>query len=185
MTTIKLQDGTEALNLAEVKAHLRVDHNDEDALIELYISAARETAEARTGRAITVNTYRMALDCFPDSAIELDYPKLISVQSVKYFDEAGVQQTINSADYVLDTVSQPGWVNPAPGLTWPKTQEDRINAVEIEYTAGYTVVPKPLKVWMLLAITDLYERRGRSSERPAVPQEFADSYLDPFKIWML
>ena len=46
MPTIKLLDGPEGLTLAETKAHLRVDHDSEDALIQTYISASRGAAAA-------------------------------------------------------------------------------------------------------------------------------------------
>ena len=183
MTTIKLADAaTEAITLAEAKAHLRVDDSNEDTLIGVFISAARNACEARTGRAITPTTYRMALDTFPETGIELAFPRLISVESVKYYDLAGVLQTVAPADYLVDVISEPGWVSPGPGLIWPEIQE-RINAVLIDYTAGYSTVPTDLKAWMLLAITDLFERRGRSSERPAVPQAFADGLLERYKVW--
>lgn len=38
------------LDLATVKSHLRVDHDDEDALIEAYLAAAISTFETWTNR---------------------------------------------------------------------------------------------------------------------------------------
>ena len=185
MSTIKLSDASvEAIALAQAKLHLRVDESDEDSLISLYIGAARNACEARTGRAITLTNFRLTMDAFPSGAIELSFPRLISVQSVKYYDLDGVFQTLAAQDYLLDAVSEPGLVYQAQGLAWPNAQE-RIGAVVVDYTAGYSDVPKDLMAWMLLAITDLYERRGRSSERPAVPQAFADGLLDRYKVWAM
>lgn len=41
-----------ALTLAEVKLHLRVDHNAEDSLIQQYMSAAHDQVEEFLGRAV-------------------------------------------------------------------------------------------------------------------------------------
>jgi hypothetical protein len=84
----------------------------------------------------------------------------------------------------LDSVSEPGYLVPAAGRTWPTTQ-DRINTVEVEYTAGYagSVIPTPIKHWILLAIGDMDANRERSAEKPAVPQDFAEGLLDTYKIW--
>ncbi len=183
MATSKLTDGPECITLAEAKIHLRVDHASEDALIERLIAAARLYAEARTGRATTVATYRLALDSFPDGPLELPVPPLVAVTGITYRDEAGVQQTVAPADYFSDAISEPGWVSPQPGLTWPKTQE-RMSAVLVTYTAGYAVVPANFRAWMFLALTDLYERRAKSAERPVLPQEFAVGLLDPFIVWV-
>ena len=41
-----------ALTLAEVKLHLRVDHNAEDSLIQQYMAAAHDQVEEFLGRAV-------------------------------------------------------------------------------------------------------------------------------------
>ena len=173
------------VSLEEAKAQARVDCADEDGLIGAYITAATDAASDRLQRALVPTRYRLTLDSFPD-AIELILPPIISVESVKYIDHNGDQQTLDPQDYYLDSVSEPGYLVPAAGRAWPATQ-DRINAVEVEYTAGYpaSAVPSPVKTWILLALGDLYEQRTRSAEKPVVPQFFAESLLDTYKIWSL
>ena len=173
------------VSLEEAKAQTRTDCADEDGLIGGYITAATDAASDRLQRALVPTRYRLTLDSFP-SAIELLLPPIISVQSVKYIDANGAQQTLDPQDYFLDSVSEPGYLVPAAGRAWPATQ-DRINAVEVEYTAGYadSAIPSPIKSWILLAVGDLYEQRTRSAEKPVVPQFFAESLLDTYKIWSL
>ena len=168
---------------AEARAHLRVDDDAENTLITALIAVATQTASDRLQRALVPTRYRLTVDSFPD-ALELHMPPIISVQSVKYIDINGSQQTIDPQDYVVDTVSAPGYVVPAYGRTWPATQ-DRINAVEVEYTAGYegSAIPVPIKQWALLAIGDMYATRERSAEKPVVPQNFADGLLDAYRVW--
>lgn len=171
------------ITLLQAKAQTRTDCADEDSLINAYIEAATQAASDRLQRALVPTRYRLTVDSFPD-AIELLMPPITSVESVKYIDTSGNQQTLDPQDYFLDSVSEPGYLVPANGRTWPLPQ-DRINAVEVEYTAGYPTgtVPTPIKQWILLATGDLYEQRARSAEKPAVPQNFADGLLDTYRIF--
>jgi len=172
---------TEPVTLDEAKLHLRVDGADENALISAMISAARESCEDRIEGAIPVTGWKLTLDAFPD-AIRLPRAPIASVESVKYLDADGVQQTLSALDYLVDTVSTPGYIVPAYGKAWPETRE-QINAVEVEYTAGSATTPAALKAWMLLAIGDMYANREASSDKPTVAHGFADRLLDPFKVW--
>ena len=181
MNPKRITTPTEPVTLAEAKLHLRVDGTDEDALIQGLISAARETCEDRTEGTVPVTGWRLTLDTFPD-AIKLPRPPIVSVESVKYIDTAGVQQTLSPLDYVVDTVSSPGYIVPAFGKAWPETR-GHINAVEVEYTAGSATPPAAIKAWMLLAIGEMFMNREGSAERPAVAHGFADRLLDPFKVW--
>jgi uncharacterized phiE125 gp8 family phage protein len=173
------------VTLEEARAQTRVDCEDEDALITSLASVATQAASDRLQRALVPTRYRLTLDSFP-SAIELLMPPIISVESVKYIDINGDQQTLDPQDYFLDSVSEPGYLVPSAGRVWPTTQ-DRINAVEVEYTAGYpdSAIPTPVKQWILLALGDLYNNRERSAEKPAVPQNFADALLDTYRLWSL
>jgi uncharacterized phiE125 gp8 family phage protein len=170
----------------EAKQQARVDCADEDGLIGTYITAATEAASDRLQRALVPSRYRLTLDAFPVGAIELLLPPVTSVQSVTYIDDDGATQTMAAQDYYLDAVSEPARLLPAVGTSWPEAL-DRVNAVQVEYTAGYpaSAIPSPIKSWILLAVGDLYEQRTRSAEKPVVPQHFADSLLDTYKIWSL
>jgi uncharacterized phiE125 gp8 family phage protein len=181
MNPKRITTPTEPVTLDEAKLHLRVDDTDEDALIQGLISAARETCEDRTEGTVPVTGWRLTLDTFPD-AIKLPRPPIVSVESVRYLDTAGVQQTLSPMDYVVDTVSSPGYIVPAFGKAWPETR-DQINAVEVEYTAGSATPPPAVQAWMLLAIGEMFATREASAERPAVAHGFADRLLDPFRVW--
>lgn len=177
----------EPWTLAEVKAHLKVDHTEEDALIGALLTGARENAEERLGRTLCTTAWRLTLDGFP-SAIKLPMPRAIAVQSVKYLDPEGVQRTLDPADYLLDDVSEPGFVVPAYGKAWPATQ-CRVNALVVEYTAGYgpaaTAIPMPVRQWVLLVVNELHRHRGLTAGEKAIPHDFAASLLDYYRIWSM
>lgn len=165
--TIVTAPTVEPLTLAEVKDHLRVEHSDEDSLIAIYIRAAREFAESFLGRALVTQTWKLTLDEFPAAEIKIPLPPLQSVDTVKYYDGSGVLQTVASTDYYVDAASEPGWV--VPVTVWPSTL-DAINAVEIQFIAGYLPgtdspidlaanIPFNIKAGLLLMIGNLYENR--------------------------
>lgn len=174
----------EPITLAEALEHLREDEGEADDYIESLIVTARETCEERIERTLISSRWRVTMDSFPE-AIVLFRPLIISVESVKYLDLDGVEQTLDPQDYIVDSVSEPGFVVRAPNVSWPDAQ-DRINAVWVDYTAGFGAtaadVPAPLRHWIKLAVGDMYTRRNRSSDRPTVPQDFADGLLDSYRM---
>jgi uncharacterized phiE125 gp8 family phage protein len=163
----------EPVTLANVKTHLRIDHSNDDDYIDLLIEAATDYTEDVTGRSLMPKTYDLYLDAFPASdamPIELCSPPLISVTSIKYYDQADVEQTWTASEYVVDTdQSYKGLVYPAINYSWPAP---RIfpKAVHIEYTAGYADsgaspavpqdnIPATLQHAIYLLIGHLYENR--------------------------
>jgi len=125
----------EPITLAQAKAHLRVDHTDDDLWITAAIIGCRVYAENFMGRALVSQTWELVIDEFPDDGdIKLPKSPLRSVVSIKYDDAAGVETTMSTLDYYVDTASEPGWVVVAND--WPTTL-DSINTVRIQFVAGY------------------------------------------------
>lgn len=180
-----VQPAIEPVTVAEVKEQLRITHSAEDALIARRVKVARKAAEERLERTLITSTWRLTLDAFP-SAIRLPNPRIQSVDSIQFLDVNGVLQTLDPADYIVDTVKEPGWVVPADGKAWPETRE-RINSVIVEYKAGYgdaaDSVPAPIVEWIILAVGDLMGQRTLSADRPTVPTQFHNSLLDPYIIY--
>lgn len=175
----------EPLSVSEALTHLRVDDDESIDYVSSLIRTVRMQAENRTERTLMPSTWTLRLDAFPvchAGLIELRQPPVTAVTSVTYIDADGVTQTVPTADYVLDPFSEPGRLLPVD--KWP-VADSRPGAVTVVYTAGYAnaaAVPAPIKHWMLLALTDLYELRQRSGEKPALPQDFADSLLAEYRL---
>jgi uncharacterized phiE125 gp8 family phage protein len=131
----------------------------EDLLLNIWIQAAREKIEERTGLSLITQTRVMKLDYFPRCGhIELLYGPVQTVV-VTYQDEDDTTQTLSSSDYWLDTHG-PGTITIKN--SWPSTK-DRPAAVTITYVAGYgsgaTSVPAALKSAVLMRFAHLYENR--------------------------
>lgn len=193
MPTIKITDATvEPVTLVEAKAHLREEQDEthNDLLITSLITVARQAAEDRLQRTLIETTWLRTADAFPGSGghIELNMPRVLSVQWVKYLAPDGALTTLDPAEYELDPTAEPGLLMPTYGTSWPAARQ-RPGAVQVQYKAGYgaaaAAVPKPIVQWILLALAELFENRSRSAERSMLPQEFADGLLDTYKIWSL
>lgn len=160
--------GSEPISLTEAKNHLRVDHNDDDTLITALITASRDFCEQWTKRAFVTQTRELVIDDFPTNELEIPYPPLQEIVSIKYDDSSGVEQTLATDQYEVDDASQPGWVVPITS-GWP-TVFDGINAVRIRFIAGYTSspdspsistdnIPGSIKAAILLYLGQLYDQR--------------------------
>lgn len=159
----------EPVTLPEAKLHVRELSDDQDSLIENLIKAAREEAEAYTGRAFCTQTWKLTRRNFPCEFV-LPNPPLVSVTHVKYYDADGTLQTIDSSDYRVTATSEPGCIEPAYGEAWP-TPRDISEAVEVQYVAGYsgtaatsvTNTPQGIKHAILLMVGEWYEHRENAS----------------------
>jgi uncharacterized phiE125 gp8 family phage protein len=157
---------SEPVTRNEAKAHCRIDLNDDDALVDGLIKAAREWCENRIGQQFMPATWRLKLDRFPSWTIELPRPPLTAVSSVVYLDTAGASQTLSSSLYRVDTDSMPGRLTPAYSQLWPVTYSVT-SAVTITYTAGYasaSAVPQSIKQAILLLVGHWYENREATSD---------------------
>ncbi len=177
----------EPVSLAEAKLHLRVDVDDDDALIGSIISAARQTAETLTGRQLITSRWKLVLDAFPCQTILLAKCPVQSVVNIQYLDMNGMSQTLPLIDYVVDTACEPARITPVFGKTWPPTLP-QIGAVTITFDAGYgaaSAVPEGIKSWIKLRVGSLYAHREEMSilMRGRIdPLPFVDGLLDPYRV---
>lgn len=154
----------DAVSLAEAKAHLVVQHTEDDTLITRLISAATRECSNRLNRQLITATLRLWLDCFPRQAdpIELRFPPIQSVEAVQYVDVDGDLQTWDDGLYLVDRISEPARIRPAFGQIWPSTRR-QYNAVSIECIAGYgdepADIPQTIRHAVLLLIGHWYLNR--------------------------
>lgn len=160
---------SEPITLADAKKFLRVTHAHEDDLIGLLITAARQAAEARTGRALITQTWR--LQGIPDGDIvKLPHSPVAAITSV-----ADGRGALGVDDYaaVLGDFAK-------IGARWQ-------GEVTIIYSAGYgsagTAVPANIRLWMQMRICTLYENREQvviGADVAELPSALVDGLLDPY-----
>lgn len=177
------------ISLAEAKTHLNEFAVDQEENITALIMAAMEDCEGKTLRSIMRQTREETRDSFPDNGyIELEYPPIISIESVKYLDTNGVEQTLTAASYFLDNSSDVtnGWLTPARGYSWP-TSYDQINSVRIRYVAGYATaadIPYAVRQWIKIRVGDLYANRESVIAGGAPGKlEYVDYMIKPHRVY--
>jgi len=136
----------------------------EDNLILDWITTAREYCEGYTGRALatqTLEAYPLRFPC--RNEIEIPYPPLQSITSVKYKDSAGTETTMTvDTDYIVDADSNVGRIVLPYAKIWPTATLYTVNPIKIRYVAGYTdinKIPRLIKSAMYLLIGHYYENR--------------------------
>lgn len=174
MTKVVVPPAIEPITASVAKLHTRVDSDIEDSLIETWIRSGRIVAEGFQNRAYIEQTLEMTLDRFPQSPFELAMPPLVSVESIKYFDQENIEHTIDPNDYYVDNASEPGRVSLNYSKSWPAVNLRPINGVVIRYKAGYGQsvedVPKNVQDALLVYVTYRYYVREAEGDNP--PQQF-------------
>ncbi len=176
---------SDPVSLAEAKAHLRVTEGDEDALIVSYLIAARQYVEDYTGRQLSLVTYDFKMDDELCSEIVLPRPPLVSVTSVTYVDINGATQTLSSSLYRVDTGILFGRIVPAYQATYPSVRVQP-DAVTVRFQAGYSQIPEPIRMAILLLVGQWYDNRSAVTVGATVNEvPFAVvALLSPYKVWL-
>jgi uncharacterized phiE125 gp8 family phage protein len=168
------------ITLEETKLHLRVDGTDDNLLIDSLIRVATRLCETYAGLSFITQTRTVKLDYFDKSDVILPYGPVTAVTGVTYIDGDDAPQTVNAADYKLDT--QSGLAKIRVTETWPYTNET-LNNVVVTYTAGYgaaDAVPDVIKHAIKMTVASLYENRG--DEKGSIPSG-AQDLLDTIKVY--
>lgn len=174
------------VTVSEVKTHSRIVGSAEDTYIQALIRTAEEYAESYTGRALLTSTFKLYLDRFP-SVIAIPKSPLVSLTSIKYIDDNGVEQTLSASKYKLHKLERP-FIVEAYGENWPSTRKD-MQAVTVEFTAGYgdaaSDVPEGLRHALLFHVAHLFENREPEllgSIVSSIPNTL-EALLNHWRVW--
>lgn len=204
MSLRRITRGDPIIDVADMKTHLRVEHDDDDAYIEALTQAATEHLDGYNnilGRALAPQTWELTLDEFPPSEIAIAVLPLVSVESITYDDEDGNEQTVDEADYFVDNAgTEFGWIIPVEDFEWPATL-GAANSVRIRFIAGYvdieqggsgsasgdmvSGVPTPIQMAIKLLVAHWYENREavHVGSSPAEMPLAVQALIQPYKRW--
>ena len=174
------QPAVEPVSLADVKDAGRIDGTEFDAQLAILITAIRLQAEHNLGRRLITQTVELVLDAFPSTDdIDLLLPNAQSITSVKYYDAAGTQQTLDPAAYSLDSDSPTCWLLAVSD--WPATK-DVANAVRIRYVVGYgpaaADVPANVRLWIIANVLQALDAPSGQAPQTMQPMAYVDRLLD-------
>lgn len=175
----------EPVSLAELKAHLRIDTDHEDTVLQALILAARQHLERIAGLALISQGWRLYLDRWPQSGlVQIARGPVVSIEAVRAYDELGEENEISLAGHVLDGAGRPArfWLRTRPEA-W-----QALNGVEVDFTAGFGEaageVPDTLKRAIMIHAAHMYEFRGAVpvEMQPAGVPEGYDRLVAPYML---
>jgi uncharacterized phiE125 gp8 family phage protein len=175
----------EPLTLAEAKAFLRVEHDDEDDLITQLVRAARGHVEAATRRALIRQTWLVSLDEWPrDGRIALPFAPLIEVMAAQVLDGAGSPHTLDLQAFVVVPEASlafvPGTLG-APGRSYSGIVLD----IAFGYGSAASDIPEPLRQAVRLLAGHWYENRAMAGDSVARLPPGLDRLLASFRVLSL
>ncbi len=172
----------EPVSLDEVKLYLRVDGDQENALLEQLIKSARRMVEDFTSRALISQVHQVVsgLDESEDGGIELPFAPFQSLVALPQVSSGKSVEAVRSFQ-LNDTRPQ--------ARVFINHNYYSQAVARIQYRCGYgdtaASVPETLRQAILLLVADLYENRPgegvRKSGVKALPG-LVRSLLDPYRI---
>lgn len=180
----------EPVGVDVLKDHLKIDHDEEDALLSGIVTAARTFCEDHTGRALVNRGYSLYLDGWPGksalpwwdgvrdgadmpvlaSQVNLPRPPLVSVEDIVLHADDDSSDIWDTARYFVDTAATPGRVVLRNGASPPQASR-AANGIEIRFTAGFGAaasdVPETLREGIRRLAAHLYANRGDTPDAAA------------------
>ncbi|WP_454914989.1 head-tail connector protein [Xanthobacter sediminis] len=153
------------VSLGEAKAHLRIDHEDDDLYVTALIDAATAHLDGWSGilgRALVTQTWRQSLAAFPaDGVIRLPLAPVSTVVQITCRDAEGAEQMLDPSAYSGPLADGLGpYVRLAPGPRPATARRD--DAVSVDFIAGYggpADVPPAIRHAILLLVGHWYAVR--------------------------
>jgi len=147
------------ITVADLKAHLRVTHTQEDTLISALRSAAISWVEEHCN--IKLGSYT-ARGYLPDWRVAY-FPigPVTAITEVKYQTTADKDYTTDLTTlattlWYTDEITQPARI---AFRDYPTTYDYALTPVVITFTAGYTTMPAPVLQAIRLLVAHMYENR--------------------------
>ena len=146
------------VSLQELKSNVRVSNPALDGVLLQHLQGATAEAESYTGRLFMRATVAAYLDSYPeDGELEITKGPVNAITSVKYYaDGESTMTTVDSGKYQLDNIEVDARLRFSEVFT---ADANRMNAVEIIYTAGWATaeeVPRQIREAIILSASARY-----------------------------
>lgn len=176
----------EPVSLGQMKAHLRVEDEAEDGLIEALIVAARVHVESLTSRALLSQTWRVVLDGWPQTrAIRLPVSPMVSLTEIRCYDAGNAEHLIGVEQFLPDGQASPARLICPAAVEGAPVLRERMG-IEIDYVAGFGTEPADVPADLIQSLKTLvaywYENRdavlvsGAGASVPAGFERLVSAY---------
>lgn len=175
----------------ELRTHLWTIYPEKttDDYLDALISAATSYVETATWRKLISQKWRLYLDAWPSDGIRLPFGSVLSIDKVTWLDEDAAETDLSATtDYIASLVgSEPIIIPRSDG--WPSDALFDIDAIRVEFTAGYgaaaTAIPPDLCQAIQMLASHWYENREAVIVGTTVRKvPFAvDALIQPYRVW--
>ncbi len=152
----------EPVTLAEAKAFLRLDQDNEDGLLATLIAAARLHVEAVAGRALLDQSWRLVLDAWPAGrSVTLPVAPARTLTAITAFDADNAPVALDLAQFRLVAGRVPACLALPQTIAGMPELRPRLG-IEIDYVAGHgdaANVPADLRHAVLVLVGYWFEHR--------------------------
>ncbi|WP_242149602.1 head-tail connector protein [Sphingomonas sp. BAUL-RG-20F-R05-02] len=172
----------------QAKAHLNVDHDDDDTLIDIYVAAATgqiDGPDGWLGRSLGRQTLEARFDTIATDWCDLPLP-CAPVAELVSISWTGADHQPRVAD--LTTIDLIGNSICVSGLApWNDVRVGR-EVLKVRYVAGYETLPAAIVAAILLMVGDLYRFRETASDQGVTPiaipmSTTVTNLLTPFRLY--
>lgn len=139
---------------------LRLDGPEAEIDLDPLIRRATAAIEGHMRRALISQRYRLTLDAWPDGAVRLPRPPLVSVEGVDVADRDGLWHPVATGSYRVHTDAEPGELLPATAYALPDPGLAAAG-IRILFTAGYgdtwNAVPEDIRHAIIVTVASWYD----------------------------
>lgn len=172
----------EPVSLDYAKVFLRVDTDDEDALISDFIRAAREQVEALINSALISRPKRLVSARLFGQSVFLNYGAVTEITALR-LTGGDIPAVIPLEDARINLRCQPPVISLKHRPSFA-SYDKGADTLEIDFIAGFgdsaEDVPMPLRQAVLLLLAQSYDYRGQAEAPPTVPM-MVDALLMPYR----
>lgn len=141
------------MSAAEARLHLRIDHEDDDASLKLYLQAATDMLdgpEGRLGRAILTQRWEQRQRGASFDRVHLMLGTDCKLVSLSYIDRDDEPRDLVVGAYRLIDLGDQAYIEPRAGFSWPRDMADRPDALRVVFDVGQA--PEEVSETILQAI---------------------------------
>jgi uncharacterized phiE125 gp8 family phage protein len=151
---------SEPVSKEDAKRQCVVLHDDDDALFDALITAARDHVERYCGTPLATQTIEVKCDGFCDFE-RLPLAPVQSITSISYVDTTGATQTLATSVYEGRFDGLDASIVRKYGEQWPAIRPG--SRITLTAIVGYENLPASIKHAMLLWIAEAYEQRENAA----------------------
>ena len=147
--------------MADAKAHLRIDNDDEDALIASLIVTSRLHIETALSLAMITQGWSLRIDAWPETgALTLPVFPVQAIESISAIAQDGADTAVDTDSFRIEVIGSRSRLLPL-SRQWP--MHGPAQGIEITFQAGFgdagADVPAPIRQALLMLIAHWYEQR--------------------------